>query len=240
MRSLVTFVAAVSLFGLLRAQASPSIQPPADRGQGDTDQRAAPAPVPTEPPEGNRNPQHSSQAGEGNFGPSIQFDTKGVEFGPWIRRFIAQIKRTWVVPLTAMSDKGHVVVTFNIHKDGTITDLTVTVPSPIEALNIATVGALTRASPTMALPQEYPATKAFFTITFYYNETPQEALEQPSSLLKATSAEVEQRLGKPSQIDGHRWTYRTTVGRLAVYFDDENVVIDVQPRAFDLSTFRRQ
>ena len=33
----------------------------------------------------------------------IQFDTKGVEFGPWIRRFIAQVKRNWFVPYAAMS-----------------------------------------------------------------------------------------------------------------------------------------
>ena len=33
------------------------------------------------------------QGGGGEFGPEIQFDTKGVEFGPWIRRFIAQVKR---------------------------------------------------------------------------------------------------------------------------------------------------
>src|SRR5687768_1196675 len=30
------------------------------------------------------------QGGVGHFGPEIQFDTKGVEFGPWIRRFVNQ------------------------------------------------------------------------------------------------------------------------------------------------------
>ena len=45
----------------------------------------------------------------GQFGPEIQFDTKGVEFGPWIRRFIAQVKRNWLIPYAAMSMKGHVV-----------------------------------------------------------------------------------------------------------------------------------
>ena len=40
------------------------------------------------------NPQGSSQ----EFGPAIQFDTKGVEFGPWLRRFVAQVKRNWFVP----------------------------------------------------------------------------------------------------------------------------------------------
>ena len=34
--------------------------------------------------------------------PDIQFDAKGVEFGPWIRRFIAQLKRNWLIPTNAM------------------------------------------------------------------------------------------------------------------------------------------
>ena len=63
--------------------------------------------------------------GGGQFGPEIQFDTKGVEFGPWIRRFIAQVKRNWFIPYAAMSMKGHVVIQFNVHKDGSITDLQV-------------------------------------------------------------------------------------------------------------------
>ncbi len=59
---------------------------------------------------------------------TIQFDSKGVEFGPWLRRFVAQVKRNWFVPMAAMSLKGHVVITFNVHKDGRITDLQVLRP----------------------------------------------------------------------------------------------------------------
>ena len=40
------------------------------------------------------------------FGPAIQFDTKGVEFGPWIRRFIAQVKRNWFIPVRGDVDEG--------------------------------------------------------------------------------------------------------------------------------------
>ena len=108
----------------------------------------------------------------GQFGPAIQFDTKGVEFGPWIRRFIAQVKRNWFIPYAAMSMKGHVVITFNVHKDGSITDLTVVGPSPIDAFNNAAFGALSASNPTEPLPPEYPADKAFFTVTFFYNEMP--------------------------------------------------------------------
>ena len=108
----------------------------------------------------------------GEFGPEIQFDTKGVEFGPWIRRFIAQVKRNWFIPYAAMSNKGHVVVTFNVHKDGSITDLAVIGPCPIEPFNNAAYGALSSSNPTVPLPPEYPSEKAFFTVTFFYNETP--------------------------------------------------------------------
>lgn len=113
------------------------------------------------------------QGGGGQFGPEIQFDTKGVEFGPWIRRFIAQVKRNWFVPYAVMSNKGHVVIQFNVHKDGSITDLTVVGPCPIEAFNNAAFGALASSNPTQPLPAEYPSEKAFFTVTFFYNETPQ-------------------------------------------------------------------
>jgi hypothetical protein len=113
------------------------------------------------------NPQGSG----GGLNSAIDFDTKGVEFGPWIRRFIAQVKRNWQIPYAAMVSKGHVVITFNVYKsDGHITDLTVIGPSQIDAFNNAAYGALVASNPTVPLPPEYPADKAFFTVTFSYNE----------------------------------------------------------------------
>jgi TonB family protein len=114
------------------------------------------------------------QGAGGNFGPGIQFDTKGVEFGPWLRRFVEQVKRNWepLIPEAAAFMKGHVVITFNIHKDGTITDLTVAAPCPIDGFNNAAYGAMRASNPTYPLPPEYPSDQAFFTVTFYYNEQP--------------------------------------------------------------------
>jgi TonB family protein len=110
--------------------------------------------------------------GGGQYGPAIQFDTKGVEFGPWLRRFVAQIKRNWFIPYAAMAMKGHVVITFNVHKSGAITDLTVAGPSGVDAFNNAAFNALAASNPTQPLPPEYPSEKAFFTVTFFYNEVP--------------------------------------------------------------------
>jgi outer membrane biosynthesis protein TonB len=104
--------------------------------------------------------------------PTIQFDTKGVEFGPWIRRFIAQVKRNWFIPYAAMSMRGHSVLTFYVHKDGRITELTLAAPSDVGAFNNAAYNALAWSNPTQPLPPEYPDDRAFFTVTFYYNEQP--------------------------------------------------------------------
>jgi TonB family protein len=112
------------------------------------------------------------QGGATDPGATIQFDTKGVEFGPWLRRFVAQVRRNWFVPYAAMTFKGRVVVQFNIHKNGTITDLTVAGPSEIDAFNRAAHNAILGSNPTEPLPPEYPEPSAFFTVTFYYNEQP--------------------------------------------------------------------
>ena len=110
--------------------------------------------------------------GDQDFAPAIQFDTKGVEFGPWLRRFIAQIRRNWFVPQSAMMLKGHVVITFFVGKDGRITELKVLRPSAYESFNNSAFGALAASNPTQPLPPEYPDDRAFFTVTFYFNEDP--------------------------------------------------------------------
>jgi TonB family protein len=111
----------------------------------------------------------------GQFGPEIQFDTKGVEFGPWLNRFIAQLRRNWyaILPYEAMlGTKGHVAITFNVHKTGALTDVSVVGPCPIDAFNNAAFGALMATNPTQPIPPAYPDEKAFFTVTFFYNEVP--------------------------------------------------------------------
>jgi TonB family protein len=106
-----------------------------------------------------------------NLGP-LQFDTKGVEFGPWIRRFVAQVRRNWFVPMAAMSLRGRVVLTFYVHRNGALTDVQIIQASSVDSFNIAARNALLASNPTEPLPPEYPDDRAFFTVTFYYNESP--------------------------------------------------------------------
>jgi TonB family protein len=115
---------------------------------------------------------NNPQGGANDPGSTIQFDTKGVEFGPWIRRFVAQVRRNWFIPHAAMSFRGHVVIQFNIHRNGRISDVRVVSPSSINAFNNAAFNAIIQSSPTEPLPPEYPDPMAFFTVTFFYNEQP--------------------------------------------------------------------
>jgi TonB family protein len=115
---------------------------------------------------------NNPQGGANDPGSTIQFDTKGVEFGPWLRRFVAQVRRNWFIPQAAMNFHGRVVIQFNIHKNGRITDVNVVQPSGIDAFNRAAFNAIVGSNPTEPLPPEYPDPMAFFTVTFFYNEQP--------------------------------------------------------------------
>lgn len=102
----------------------------------------------------------------------IQFDSMGVDFGPWLLRFKRQVERNWLVPTAAMTTRGRVVVRFNVLRNGVIRDLEVLQPAPVISLTNAAVNALRLSNPTAQLPPEYPADKVLFTVTFYYNEDP--------------------------------------------------------------------
>jgi TonB family protein len=107
-----------------------------------------------------------------DHGESIQFDSKGVEFGPWLARFVAQVRSNWMIPQAAMSMRGHVAITFFVHKDGRITDVSVAKPSTVDAFTLSGRNAILTSNPTIPLPAEYPDEKCFFTVTFYFNERP--------------------------------------------------------------------
>jgi TonB family protein len=107
-----------------------------------------------------------------NFGESIQFDTKGVEFGPWLARFLAQVRANWMIPQAAMSMHGHVAISLVVHKDGRITDVAVAKPSAVNAFTLSGRNAILTSNPTIPLPPEYPDDRMPIMITFFFNEYP--------------------------------------------------------------------
>jgi outer membrane biosynthesis protein TonB len=110
--------------------------------------------------------------GNGDFGPSFQFDAKGVDFGSWLRRFRAQVYSNWNVPFASIALHGHTVLRFTIHKDGTITDLIILQPSSVNSFTTSSFNAIKSSNPTVPLPSEYPDDKMVMTCTFYINENP--------------------------------------------------------------------
>jgi TonB family protein len=102
--------------------------------------------------------------------PLIQFDSKGVEFGPWIRRFLAQVKRNWYVPRAAWLLHGRVSIRFKVYRDGRLTDIEIVRPSEVDVFNQPAANALRLSNPTLPLPEAYPEPFVEITVTFLYNE----------------------------------------------------------------------
>jgi TonB family protein len=112
----------------------------------------------------------SNPTGQGSNQPDFQFDSKGLDFGPWLDRFVRMVKHNWLVPEAAMTMSGHVVIHLNIHKNGMLTDIEIIEPSKISSFNTAAVNALRTSNPGIALPTEYPVDPMAMTVIFYYNE----------------------------------------------------------------------
>ena len=90
----------------------------------------------------------------------------------------AQIRKNWMIPETALSSKGRVVVKFHVRGDGAITKILVLKPSSVISFNQSAYHAIAASSPFPALPAEYPDESAFFTVTFHFNEPPLERTGQ--------------------------------------------------------------
>jgi hypothetical protein len=52
-------------------------------------------------------------------------------------------------------------------------------PSSIDAFTLSARNAILTSNPTQPLPPEYPDDRAFFTVTFYFNENPNGSYNQP-------------------------------------------------------------
>jgi len=116
----------------------------------------------------------SRNGAQSGAGPEVQFNAKGVEFGPWLRPFIAQVERNWFIPVAAEQVRDSAVVRFKVRRDGTIADIETVRPAATAALELAAVNALRRSSPVNPLPPAYPDASLPMTITFNYGPTERE------------------------------------------------------------------
>jgi TonB family protein len=115
----------------------------------------------------NVNPNFSLQ------GPAILSDTRGVDFGPYLARIVAIVRRNWyaVIPESArLGEKGRVVVDFMILKDGSVPKMVLQASSLSEALDRAAEAGLHLSIPFPPLPDEFTGDHLTLRFVFLYNE----------------------------------------------------------------------
>ena len=113
-------------------------------------------------------------------GPQILSDTQGVDFGPYLARVVAVVRRNWytMMPESArLGQKGRVAWQFAIQKDGTLLKddtghniIEMVVPSGANALDGAARAAIDLSTPFPPLPSEFKGPELKLRFIFLYNE----------------------------------------------------------------------
>jgi TonB family protein len=118
--------------------------------------------------------------GRGGGGPllgsgvSILSDTQGVDFNSYLARLVESVRRNWyaVIPESArMGDKGVVMITFHINKDGAVPfpDPNLERTSGKPPLDIAAMSAIRASSPFEPLPPQFHGNDIELRFIFLYN-----------------------------------------------------------------------
>jgi TonB family protein len=124
---------------------------------------------------------------------TIQFDSQGADFGPWMSTFSPKVRRHWVIPDAAETQPDHVIVRLTVHKDGTLTDIEVVQPSTTASLNTSAVDALKAVGTALPLPSAYPVDSLRMTVVFNYNDNHND--HPPASLGRVPPPWVDSGLG---------------------------------------------
>jgi len=106
-------------------------------------------------------------------GVAILSNTQGVDFGPYITRLLATLKRNWlyVMPESARWDRGIVFTTFQINPDGSVPppDPTLERTSGKQPLDNAAMSAIHASNPFEPLPSAFHGPYLRLRIAFLYN-----------------------------------------------------------------------
>jgi len=109
-------------------------------------------------------------------GVAILSDTQGVDFGPYITRLLATLKRNWlyVMPESARWDRGIVFTEFQINPDGSVPapDPTLERTSGKQPLDNAAMSAIHASNPFEPLPSAFHGPYLRLRIAFIYNIPP--------------------------------------------------------------------
>jgi TonB family protein len=99
-------------------------------------------------------------------------DPKGIDFRPYLQQVLQTIRMNWraVYPESArLGQRGRVVLQFAVAPDGTITKVVFTTESGSQALDRASVAAISMSNRLPPLPAGYMGTRVVLQLNFLYN-----------------------------------------------------------------------
>lgn len=128
-------------------------------------------PSPATPPGGGS--RFDNPAGSPSERLGFSIDTGEHQLGPYLEVLKQLVKANWRVPSIARFEvSGIAVVTFNLHKDGRITDAFISRSAEIEPLDTSSLNAIVNVVKAPPLPQHIKEDKIPIRFAFYYNIRP--------------------------------------------------------------------
>jgi outer membrane biosynthesis protein TonB len=124
---------------------------------------------------GNYSPAPSGGGQGMGTGAEILSDTQGVDFGPYIRRILGDIKRNWIplIPEEArppLNKQGETLIRFTINSDGTIAAMHLDGPSQDTAIDRACWGGITGVGQFPPLPANFHGPNLELRVDFFTNK----------------------------------------------------------------------
>jgi TonB family protein len=104
--------------------------------------------------------------------PSILSDTRGVDFGPWLRLIYFRVRDNWyaVIPEVIRSGmKGRVVIIFDVQRNGKIENLEVARSSGLSSYDRAAISSLKLSEPLPGFPNAFSGDHISLQFTYLYN-----------------------------------------------------------------------
>ncbi|HEX3968449.1 MAG TPA: TonB C-terminal domain-containing protein [Edaphobacter sp.] len=108
-------------------------------------------------------------------GYDILSDTQGVDFGPYIRKILEDIKRNWIplIPEEArppLNKQGETLIRFTINRDGTIAAMNLDGSSQDTAIDRACWGGITGVGQFPPLPSQFKGPNLELRVDFFTNK----------------------------------------------------------------------
>ncbi len=102
----------------------------------------------------------------------LSFETQWYDWGDYAQSMVSRIRVNWygnMPQIIRTGMKGVVTIRFTIHRDGTISDITILKTSGVPPYDQAARKAIELSSPLKPLPADFPNSSERVTCMFYYN-----------------------------------------------------------------------